>query len=111
MEARRLSGHHSAMDGKDPRDWQSHKGLVRLWASRVMPAATEAAAPPLDPPGVCSADHGFQVRSRRWLSVLTTVFTAPIARAEPSTESSSSSPARKLPRSIWMQANPNWAST
>ena len=37
MEARRLSGHHSAMDGKDPRDWQSHKGLVRLWASRVMP--------------------------------------------------------------------------
>ena len=38
-------------------------------ASGVMPAATEEAAPPLDPPGVCCSDHGFQVRPRRSFSV------------------------------------------
>jgi hypothetical protein len=33
-------------------------------ASGVMPAATDAAAPPLEPPGVCVRDHGLYVRPR-----------------------------------------------
>ena len=37
--------------------------------SGVMPAATDDAAPPLDPPGVCDSDQGLQVRPRRSFSV------------------------------------------
>jgi hypothetical protein len=34
-----------------------------------MPDATAAASPPLDPPGVCPADHGFSVAPRSALTV------------------------------------------
>ena len=34
-----------------------------------MPAATDADAPPLDPPGVCVRDHGLYVRPRKSLTV------------------------------------------
>ena len=38
-------------------------------ASGVMPAATDADAPPLLPPGVCWRDHGLYVRPRKSLTV------------------------------------------
>src|SRR5450759_3435912 len=38
-------------------------------ASGVMPAATEDAAPPDEPPGVCVFDHGLYVRPRKSLTV------------------------------------------
>src|SRR5258708_17044508 len=38
-------------------------------ASGVMPAATDDAAPPLEPPGVCVRDHGLYVRPRKSFTV------------------------------------------
>ena len=38
-------------------------------ASGPSPAATAAAAPPLEPPAIRSRRHGFRVGPNRWLSV------------------------------------------
>src|SRR5205823_4857074 len=62
-------------DGRMPTMPQAYAGkrtepAISLPCARgVIPAATQEAAPPDEPPGVCVLDHGFSVRPRRSFTV------------------------------------------